>query len=128
MRFIALLLIAALSGCATYFDAQRQQDGNVLIQYNSEEVRLLELNGKKFPKYEIFSANEMLLPAGMMRVKVQLYWYDPVVRILYESPVIKDICFDAQAGYRYSVWARLLENDWEPFIVTRDHEPEISCP
>ena len=123
MRFIALLLIVVLSGCsALHFDPEREQEGKVLIGYNINEVRIIDINGEKYPEWHPFSSNSEEYPAGPIKLKVKLHWHDTYHGILYESSVLKDLCYNAEPGFTYWVKVEMTEYDWTPSISLNDHE------
>lgn len=124
MNKLALVSLAVLAaGCATgvpeyrLADTQgRSADQLAVIAVQSDEVKIVEVDGKPFPGAG--TSNFYILP-GARRILVGLHWCPggqcQSFGIYAERPRLA--CIDAKAGSQYKISVRNLGPDWLPRVT-----------
>ena len=121
---VSLAAVAALAaGCATVApehrlaDTQgRSPDQLAVIAVQSDEVKIVEVDGKPFPGAG--TSNFYILP-GAHRILVGLHWCPggqcQSFGIYAEKPRLA--CIDVKAGSQYKFSVRDLGPDWQPRVT-----------
>ncbi len=131
LKVLICVATILLAGCSrVIFDENRYQENKIFLSYNTSEVRILEVNGKPFPKFSPFAENALDVSSGLIKLKVKLHWVDTYVGTTYRSSLIKDLCFISKPGYSYYVWADVFHDEaegWKPYVRNHEGPTETSC-